>query len=121
MTQNEIDLTDLDALFEEAKSQDAPEDLMARVLEDALAAQPVPIARVKPGLRAQIAAVLGGWQGIGGLVAATCAGIWIGITPPANLPVGLEGIVGVESFEIDDVLAQQDPSVSGFGWDLEEG
>jgi hypothetical protein len=116
MNRTDPDMTELDALLAQARDIDTPTPLMGRVLEDALAQQPVPRLRVAPTIWAQLANVLGGWQGMGGLVAATCAGLWIGISPPQALPESIIEILGTT-----DSYVQQDPSLSGFGWDVEEG
>lgn len=117
MHRNDPDMTELDDLFTRARATDVPEGLMGRVLEDALAEQPVPRARVAPSLWQQITSALGGWQGMGGLVAATCAGLWIGISPPQDLPEGLSVFLGSDTV----YYSTEDPSLFGFGWDLEEG
>lgn len=85
-------MTDLDRLFAEARSA-VPEPgaaLLARVLTDAEAVQD---ARLRVSGRSQkraahrgvlgravraAVALAGGWGGVGGLVAATVAGVWIG-------------------------------------------
>ena len=59
----------------------------------------------------------GGWQGLGGLVAATCAGFWIGISPPDMLPDTGAVLLG---YEISDTVSFDD-GAAGFGWDAEEG
>ncbi len=83
----------LDALLAEARAvQPTPApDLTARILADAqaadLARHPPRAARKAPptgGLR-DVLAALGGWPALGGLSAATLAGLWIGIAPPAAL------------------------------------
>jgi len=88
-----LDMEALDALLAEARALQSPPapDLVARILADARAAD---LARHPPraarrtsaltGLRGLIAA-LGGWPALGGLSAATLAGLWIGIAPPAAL------------------------------------
>ncbi|MEP1519944.1 hypothetical protein [Ascidiaceihabitans sp.] len=119
MTQNKSEMMDLDALLAGAKNPPAPEALMARVLEDALKEQPLPTLRETPTMMQQILAVLGGWQGMGGLVAATCAGLWIGISPPTNLPDGLISLLGSDTGTAA-VFTQQEPELGSFGWDLEE-
>ncbi|WP_072793703.1 hypothetical protein [Cognatishimia maritima] len=73
----------LDALFAEAADfAPTPSDaLMARVLADAEAFQPAaaePMARRSQRSWRVFLDVIGGWQGAGGLVAATLAGVWIG-------------------------------------------
>lgn len=85
----------LDDLFSEAKS--APEaqvsdDFMARMLAEAEAHQPKPAELAAPqpqrGFWASLFETLGGWQGTGGLVAATMASVFIGFS-------------GAEAFTLD--------------------
>ncbi len=93
---------ELDALFE-AAAKDAAQtpsaDLMARVLADAEAMQPTPAALVpgplpRRGMLAGIVSALGGWPSLGGLAAATMAGLWIGFSAtPDALPDGLAALV----------------------------
>ena len=61
-------------------------------------------------------AALGGWRGMGGLVAATCAGFWIGVA----LPLGLTGAgaAGADTFDLSQAYAAD--GFSAFGWDMEE-
>ncbi|WP_373636722.1 hypothetical protein [Yoonia sp. BS5-3] len=81
----------LDDLFAEARAI-APEPsdgLMARVLADAAGAQvaapmPAPVP-AKSGLFAGLLDLVGGWPSVGGLVAATITGVWVGIAPPASI------------------------------------
>lgn len=89
MAMTDRDDMELDHLFAEARDlRPAPgADLMARILADAEAvamerAAPVPLARIAwlDWVRA-----LGGWPAVGGLVASTVAGLWIGVAPPAGL------------------------------------
>ncbi len=87
---------DLAAFFDAARADPPamPGALSDRILADAhrvLAdeerlAQARRDAGKRPGLRAQLAAALGGWYGAGGLVAACAAGVWIGVAPPQGLP-----------------------------------
>lgn len=65
---------------------------MDRLISDAMAAQdaliappPVapPVTRPAPGIWQQIREGLGGWPGLGGLVAASLVGIWFGAAPPS--------------------------------------
>lgn len=63
-------------------------DLMARIMVDALAEMPTkeaPVARRGVGLRARVVSLFGGWGSMGGLVAATLAGVWIGFAAPGPL------------------------------------
>jgi hypothetical protein len=119
----DLDMNALDALFVEAvndASTQPSESFMARVVTDALARQSMPQI-VPPSLWAQITAMVGGWQGMGGLVAATCAGFWIGINPPEGLPTQLETFLGSETSVslLEDGI--EDTGIFGFGWDMEEG
>ncbi|WP_299965721.1 hypothetical protein [uncultured Roseobacter sp.] len=100
-----------EALFQAAMTaaRDAPPvvpaALMARVLGDAAAQQP---------RRWRLSALIGGWQGLGGLVAATCAGLWIGWSAPEGLPDPVVLMGG-------DAMAGSVAAFSSFGWDMEEG
>ena len=113
---------DLDALLVAAAkdvAQEPSEGLMARVLADAEAMQPkaAPVARPQPrrGLFSALVEALGGWPSLGGLAAATVAGVWIGfVATPAILPDGLAGFVGEAS---TDYLSYLDTSYAY----LEEG
>jgi len=77
MTKAKSDDTDLGLYFQAAQHQPpiANEALLARVLADALAAQaahgfPAPRAQPAVPLWRQLLAVLGGWQGVGGMATA---------------------------------------------------
>lgn len=82
---------DLDLLFAEARrsSPELPDDLGVRILTDAEA---VRLERTRPavpanrGLFRGLYAAVGGWQGLGGLVAASVAGVWVGFSAPSFLP-----------------------------------
>ena len=78
----------LEAFFAAARGDAAQPDgaLLSRIEADALAALPRP-ARTKrrgAGWRALVQG-LGGWPAVAGLAAATCAGLWLGVSPPAAL------------------------------------
>ncbi|EEE36418.1 hypothetical protein RKLH11_251 [Rhodobacteraceae bacterium KLH11] len=63
-----------------------PDALAVRIETDAEA---VRLARSAPKARRvwrQWIALIGGWQGMGGLVAASAAGVWIGFSAPTFLP-----------------------------------
>lgn len=79
----------LDDLFAQARRQDVSpsDDLIARVLADAVAVQPSPVAQVgtEAGLWTRIMDAIGGWPALSGLAAATVAGVWIGAAPPASV------------------------------------
>lgn len=120
MTPTEIEEMDkLDKLLEEAAHApvDLPPGLAARVLQDASAMSPTARQRPKLSLVSRISSALGGWPALGGLAAATCAGFWIGFSPPAGMPDAGAFLLGEEEVTLDDSLAE----LSGFGWDMEEG
>lgn len=115
----------LDALLHEAASApDATPDeaLMARVLADAFEQQPMPNAQVAaPSLWDHVTSMFGGWQGMGGLVAATCAGFWIGVSPPEGLPPQFNTFLNLETSVSQLDADSEYSSLVGFGWDVEEG
>ena len=81
----------LDDLFAKVSAERAtPDDaLLARVLADAAVVQagfaaPRPAAPAR-GLWGRMMDTIGGWPSLGGLTAATVAGVWIGVAPPASL------------------------------------
>lgn len=87
MADQELNDATLDALFDDLRSAPAPQmsqTLMARILLDADAQQPVPEAP-RPGLLARIYDALGGWPALGGMTAAGLCGLWLGFAPPALL------------------------------------
>ncbi len=113
---------DLDQLFATARrSVPEPEPDFLAALGDAaveaMAAAPMPAPR-QDGIWSQVATWLGGWGGVGGLVAATAAGVWIGISPPELLPDATQlltsGVSDVDGFgiwvDVDraDLLAQDE-------------
>ncbi len=92
MAMSDRDELDLDDLLAEARSaRPLPsDDLMARILADAeevaeARERPIPVAApARAGWRDWLA-TLGGWPAVGGLVASTLAGLWIGVAQPAPL------------------------------------
>lgn len=92
--------TRLDALFAEAREAapaPLPEALAARLLGDALAAQPQPAPRrtLRPGLFARLRAALaeiGGAPSLAGVGVAGMAGIWIGFASPGSTGDWLDAI-----------------------------
>lgn len=112
---------DLEALFAAARDtrDDMPEGLAARMVADADRIQqdqmaPVAPVRSRPGLWDQLQTLLGGWAGMGGLVAASAAGVWIGLAPPEFLPdpAGLvfqqeEDLELFQSFAFNDVTLEE--------------
>ena len=108
--QNMDDL--LDDLFAEARRDQAgapSDDFMARVLADAEALQPAAPTDAQSvksrGLLQVLFDTIGGWQGAGGLVAATMASVWIGFSGAESLTVdGLQAIVsGDTDFYLSDL------------------
>jgi len=98
MTRPNDDFLD-DLLAHARKSESAPDDdLVARVLADAEAVQAgfpgSPAAGSPPGLLARILDTLGGWPAVSGLAAATVAGVWIGVAPPASVEEITAGLMG---------------------------
>jgi hypothetical protein len=113
--ENKRDDGSLDALLQEAAvERSLPPGLMARVLADAQALQPALTPRQRPF--AALIEVLGGWPGVGGLAAASCAGFWIGISPPAGVPDAGDLIFGAAA-----PAALEEIDLAGFGWAIEEG
>ncbi|MDE4133811.1 hypothetical protein PXK00_11870 [Phaeobacter sp. QD34_3] len=103
MAETEDDLKRLDSLFDDARQARPamPEALTARILADAASCQadhratlqaqangtpPDRLADVAFGLWQQFRRAVGGWPAMGGMVAATAAGLWIGLAPPSFLP-----------------------------------
>lgn len=120
MTQNEhSNLDALERLLSRERGADhgVPRALTERILADALREQPVPApARKKARARKNWFGEFGGWPAFSGLVAASCVGFWIGISPP-------EGIGDPSAWLLDGTSAAYDDAaeLSGFGWDLQEG
>tara|TARA_R110002094_G_scaffold40798_4_gene53175 strand:- start:1689 stop:2042 length:354 start_codon:yes stop_codon:yes gene_type:complete len=115
MDRHTNEITDVEAFFADARATppQVPAALMQRVLEDAEALRPYagPI-----GWRGWFR-LLGGAPGVGGLVTATCVGIWLGVAPPNVLP-DLAGEFLDTTAEFSD---ESDPGdLTGFGWVLEE-
>ncbi|NIZ14706.1 hypothetical protein [Phaeobacter sp. HF9A] len=88
---DKTDFEDLDALFAEARdaaTPELPEALMSAILADAAAEQSswqTVAVTARPDRRGPLALLvmaLGGWGSVGGLVAASCTGLWIGIADP---------------------------------------
>ncbi|WP_074733749.1 hypothetical protein [Ruegeria halocynthiae] len=79
---------ELDQLFAQAReARDVfPDHLAVRIETDAEA---IRLTRAVPAKRRtwrQRMRGIGGWQGLGGLVAASAAGVWIGFSAPTFLP-----------------------------------
>jgi len=100
----------LDQLLAEAREDDMPAVLEARILADARSVQEAwlpPVAQPVRSPLARLREALGGWGGMGGLVAAGVAGLWLGIAPPAIAgdPVGrlIETRQGIDMFDMDNL------------------
>ncbi|MEL7026010.1 MAG: hypothetical protein AAGO57_02105 [Pseudomonadota bacterium] len=74
----------LDAFFDAARAEPSA-DLMARVLADADAVQPVVAAPARRPEREGWFSIFGGWPALAGLATATVAGIGIGIADPTTV------------------------------------
>ncbi len=91
----------VDDLFAQARNAKVtpPDDLMARILAEAETVQAgfthAPQAS-RPTLWATVLDAIGGWPAVGGLAAATVAGVWIGIAPPASIEEFSAGLIGDE-------------------------
>jgi len=105
MAEKGDDRHDLGAMFAAARQRpvDVPDDLMARVLADAEAVQPVSpgLAVVAPppsrlGARlGRWVALVGGWRTVSGLVPAGVARFLLGFgLSPVFLPEGLDSLTG---------------------------
>lgn len=111
----------LDALFAEAADEVpvASEALMARVLADAEAFQPAaeePIERSSQGRWRAFLEMIGGWQGAGGLVAATLVSVWIGFvgSDSVSLRDGQILLAGDTDYYLSDLAGD-------FSFDIGEG
>lgn len=86
------DKMELDQLFAQARQArpELPDELVVRILTDAEAER---VERTKPAAASPQRSIwprlldgIGGWHGMGGLVAASAAGVWIGFSAPDFLP-----------------------------------
>ena len=87
----------LEDLFAQARAAKPPvsDDLMARVLADAeRAGHGASVVVDRPGLWSRFLDLVGGWPAVSGLAAATVAGVWIGVAPPAMLDDYTAGLTG---------------------------
>lgn len=94
---NDDMLNDLFAEVREVKP--VPSDaLMMRVLADGDAVQLGAATRpaVQPGLWTRMMDMVGGWPAVSGLAAATVAGIWVGVAPPASVSDMTASLIGDE-------------------------
>ncbi|WP_233421959.1 hypothetical protein [Ruegeria profundi] len=88
MAEDEMDLDQLLAKARQTRP-DLPDDLAVRIVTDA---ETVRLDRLKPesssrrSVWMRMLDGIGGWQSMGGLVAASAAGVWIGWSAPDFLP-----------------------------------
>jgi hypothetical protein len=108
---------DIDDLLAAARAApgDAPPALLARVLEDAYDAQPLPVAaagilRRRPGPWARLISGLGGGPALTGLGAAALGGLWIGFAAPASVTSVTDRLGFGVTVESVDLI----PDVTGF-------
>ncbi|MEX0304463.1 MAG: hypothetical protein AB3N24_18750 [Leisingera sp.] len=114
-------LQELEDLFAASRAEPpaVPDHLTAAILEDAAREQPglqpaAPARRASKPLWRQLIEAIGGWPAIGGLAAASAAGLWIGIAPPSFVPdpVALAGYedsstaVPFDSYDMAIVLSE---------------
>ncbi|WP_343079706.1 dihydroorotate dehydrogenase [Ostreiculturibacter nitratireducens] len=118
----------LEDIFAAAR-REAPEPspaLMARILADAEAVQAADTAQRaatirrnsrRPGLFASAITALGGWGAVGGLAAATLAGVWIGFTGMGALGSTAAGLWGAaeSAATVDLIPGEADFAALGIG------
>lgn len=110
------DITDpLDHLFAKARAEtvEASPDLLARVLDDGLAAMPDPVQRAPAvpepiSLWAGFWDLIGGWPSATGLAASCIAGLWLGIMPPQGLSTLIDTAIGAQAASWLDTLDEPD-------------
>lgn len=108
---------DLDDLLLSAARQriDPSEALLDRVIADALALQPRPVALYpspapRPGLLARLALALGGGPVLAGVCTAAVAGLMLGYFSPTTydyLTSGLTGAEAIDLFPTTDFLSSE--------------
>ena len=77
----------LDDIFAEARAvtPDPHEDLVARVLADAVLPPRSQQTEPRETLWTRFLDSIGGWPAASGLAAATLVGVWIGVAPPSSV------------------------------------
>lgn len=90
---------ELEHLFAQARAErdEFPDDLAVRIETDAEAVRLARAAKVSRPVWQLRMRLIGGWQGLGGLAAASAAGIWIGFTAPSFLPDPADYFVSQET------------------------
>lgn len=103
MADDKLTETELDVLFETAqRRQPAPSQAwFDQVAADAARTHAPRRAVAGPSLWDQILSALGGRSGLGGMVAASAVGLWLGFAPPALIgdPVGI-ALGSTETLEV---------------------
>lgn len=113
-------MDDLDKLFKDAaRPVTVSDQLMARIMADALREQPVakPFGRSTPeriGLWDVLRDLFGGGGVLAGLASVACAGLYLGVVQPGvigNVTLVLTGNLSVEQLDympsIDAILAEE--------------
>ena len=109
MSEHDLKDTELEALFDAGRSS-VPEidpEFLGRLQNDAAGYFTEAVAGAAPasgtGIWSQIRNALGGWAGLGGLVAATCVGFWIGVAQPDGLraATSLASLLGSDTSELN--------------------
>ncbi len=98
----------LDGVFARAVRPMPSDDLMARIMADAQAHMPRPMAARRPDGWRAVLAVLGGWLPVGGLAMATAAGLVIGMFMPDALGAfaGDGFVTGAGAYDLSDLSPQ---------------
>lgn len=118
MTKHELSDAELEALFTAARDTPRVPDpgfldqLVAQAEAVIGSPAPVPVPR-----RVRLRDLLGGWPAMGGLALATCAGVWIGVSPPALLPDPAAYLLSSEEAATYETMILN----PGAAWDAEEG
>lgn len=113
MTEDRNATERVDRLLAQVRAADArPDaDFLARMVALAEAAQPQapPLPRPAPSPTGRGLFALFGWPALGGMVAATVAGFWLGVTPPDGLSAWAAEVAGqvvdIGFYGEEDVLA----------------
>jgi hypothetical protein len=117
----EAEIEALENLLAEAAQvpPEVPPQLAARILADARAEQARVLRRPvsRGGFLEWLRASVGGWPAVGGLAAATCAGFWIGISPPQGIPDAGALLLDAETAQFEEDTG----TIYAFGWEPGEG
>lgn len=118
MTKHDLTDAEFEAFFAAAREvADTPDPaFLDRLAAQAEAAVTVPVATPAPR-RVRLHDLLGGWQAMGGLALATCAGVWIGVSPPTMLPDPADYVLSLDPSATYETMILNPESV----WDEAEG